>query len=379
VCYWKRGCSMTIPLQIHKEPVWVLVDGELRNIAEFAHLKPAERPVAICPECRTQVTMKLGEVKIYHYAHMENVECKFLRYPESLLHYNTKIYFAKFLKTTNSLSIDTKCATKNCYGLVKQKLFMDWDDVRVEYSVGRYRADVALITNNQIIGVIEIFVTHLVEDEKAAFLTQNNIRWLEFQATEDFIESSETWNPNLALPYVRYDPPLEPQICPNCEQKAFIVEMKRLEEERAKQREYEAQQEALRNKSYFSAVMIVDFYPYHSEERQRHRYMLQRQLRDNVWIEARIVQVDERTKTLFVETSISITANQLKNLNQKLQKYLNSFQKKIDGFYDIVLAWKEINEKSSVAAHSFDMDYPSNYYWHSDYNKWEDKRDDLPF
>lgn len=43
-------------------PKWVLVNGKLRDVSEFAHVQPRMRPVSSCPVCQRNVILKLAIV-----------------------------------------------------------------------------------------------------------------------------------------------------------------------------------------------------------------------------------------------------------------------------------------------------------------------------
>jgi competence CoiA-like predicted nuclease len=47
----------------------------MARVSEFYYLKPSMRPEAICPVCMNPVIMKLGNERVYHYAHQPDIVC----------------------------------------------------------------------------------------------------------------------------------------------------------------------------------------------------------------------------------------------------------------------------------------------------------------
>jgi hypothetical protein len=62
-----------------------------------------------------------------------------------------------------------------------------WDRVEVEHSVDSLRPDITLFRNGVPIGVIEIFVTHEVDNEKSARLDKMELPWIEVKASNDVL------------------------------------------------------------------------------------------------------------------------------------------------------------------------------------------------
>src|SRR5688500_9681928 len=109
-------------------PEWVLVDNEIHHVSDFAHLKPRERPSAICPACKETAIMKLGQVKAHHFAHKIGSDCA-LTTPETALHYNMKHYIHNQLQATNTIWVRQSCKNYGCKNAQVIRWITGWDDV----------------------------------------------------------------------------------------------------------------------------------------------------------------------------------------------------------------------------------------------------------
>jgi ssDNA-binding Zn-finger/Zn-ribbon topoisomerase 1 len=368
---------MTAPLQIHEELVWVLVNGELCNVSDFAHLKSKERPEAICPVCQTQVTMKLGSIKKHHYAHAENVECVFLRIPESVLHFNTKVYLAKFLLSSKALSIDIKCANRDCSNIIKHKFFENWDDVKVEYIISGYRPDIALLSDKKVIGAIEVVVTHPMDKRKENFFIEQGLRWIEFNTTEEFINKSSSWSSDLSLPNTTFWPAVEPMRCNTCQanyefwrQQSLKVSFKspvsaprKPSEARkvSKPLKLSKPQNSVVTKNY--AISIVDIYSF-SGHYQRWHIILELTIENDKCVTARIIN---NGQTLFIEYgNPEISKDQITVLSDKTKSRL----KGEDGIYDVLLNWNQEEENLQNSSIGLKKTLPPRYSWDSIAKTW---------
>ncbi|MCP4360881.1 MAG: hypothetical protein GY796_22970 [Chloroflexi bacterium] len=112
------------------KPRYVLVDSELRHVSEFAALLPRQRPESICPVCKQEITLKLGQEREHHYAHRPGTLCPTTR-PETALHLNCKLYLAQQLRqvqAVNTLETCSICEEKQrTHGWIAR-----WDEVIVE-------------------------------------------------------------------------------------------------------------------------------------------------------------------------------------------------------------------------------------------------------
>jgi len=102
-----------------------VVKDILHEVSDFAHLSPKHRPESFCPECKSQLILKLSnskssKSKSHHAAHKnENISCS-LSSPEGILHFNTKWYIYEQLKLGNKLFIKQECAGSTLAGINKK-------------------------------------------------------------------------------------------------------------------------------------------------------------------------------------------------------------------------------------------------------------------
>lgn len=178
---------------------WVLIDDEMKHISSYAHLKPKERPKAICPACEKPVIMKLGNQKVHHVAHAPGSDCA-LTNPESALHYNCKMHVAGQLQKLLALKITERCIS--CHHNERDMYWQrDWDEVRVERKLSDgLQPDVALWKNNQPIAAIEIFVTHAVNQEKSNRLITLGIPWIEIKGQPSLYLGESAWQAGTPIP-----------------------------------------------------------------------------------------------------------------------------------------------------------------------------------
>ncbi|MBZ0318309.1 MAG: competence protein CoiA [Anaerolineae bacterium] len=204
---------------------WAVIEDQLREISDFAHLAPSKRPAASCPICNRDVTMKLGEIRAYHIAHQPSDVLCVATNPETALHLNMKFYIAKQLRRANKLFAEEQC--RNCNNTRLQVLFSDWDDVQVEHAVGIFRPDVLLLANGHPAGAIEVLVTHKVDEKKAKYYELHDVRWIEVVGNVSFYEGATAWTADKPIPIHRNHPDNQGWKCPDC--------LEREEEEKAAQ------------------------------------------------------------------------------------------------------------------------------------------------
>ncbi len=196
-------------------PQYVLVNHSIFHVSSFANLPPKRRPTAICPACNRQVTLKLGKIRAHHFAHQPDVICK-INSPETALHYNTKFYLAEQLKLTHQLKITVHCS--HCSQKGELTWASDWNDVQVEYKIQSFRLDIALLKDGHIIAAIEVLVTNKTDQNKAQWLAEKGIRWIEVKGNPDIYQGDSAWKPNIPLSVVRCEPECK-WVCPNCKAK----------------------------------------------------------------------------------------------------------------------------------------------------------------
>jgi len=330
---------------------WALIDGKLRNISDFSHLKPKERPAATCPICMHPVIMKLGNERIHHYAHHLNSLCMATN-PETALHFNVKSYLAYQLEASRSLIIQVPCSSPHlCKQTTIIEWLSDWDSVRVEYTLGTRRPDIALLKAGSVIGAIEIHVTHEVDQEKAKYLESLNVPWIEIEASEKLYLGEDRWNPTKPLPVSKQQPALWK--CDYC----IVLE------ERERQREHEAN-----NFTRISSVKIVDFY-FPSGKKFREVYELhecvENGCRTEVWLTRR------SDKKIIAGARAPITVDAMATIAKALEIELKNIHRKTNAQIDSPMKWTAWSPtfEDDHTVYS-DRYFPRRYAWWPAKRKW---------
>ena len=193
---------------------WVIVDGEIHNVEEYASLTPRQRPPAMCPVCKRPVTLRLGPIRAFHAAHQPDDICAVTQ-PETSLHINTKYYLYNQLRSMTKIIVDLRCNGLNGeqgYPYWKEcakastkptVYFKGWDEVVVEHQLDQFRPDITLRRNGQVIGAVEVLVTHSVEPNKAKYFGALSIPWIEVDAEDVLPADDDPWSAGDPLPYQR--------------------------------------------------------------------------------------------------------------------------------------------------------------------------------
>ena len=313
------------------EPAWVLVNNELVHVREFAHLSPVHRPIAFCPVCNEQVTMKLGQQRVYHYAHQHDSYCDTTN-PETALHLNTKFYIAKQLQQAQSILITEVCQLQ-C-GTTRDVIWLEgWDDVKVEYYTHFVRPDIALLHNNVVIAAIEVVVTHPVTKGKADYLADRKIHWIEVAGDRTLYEGGSAWNPSIPLPICNSSINHNGWICDSCvermrvraEQEAKQRELSERQMEIAKKRWQEQQRRAEwqhANREETHAGKMIDYY-YASGKKYREIYYVIKRYRENSIITV-LIKTEEGYIIDKVDGPMDKTTLQI--LNESLKKHIHELK-----------------------------------------------------
>jgi hypothetical protein len=151
--------SVRIPYALDAEGRLVSIQEAGRNLPYF------------CPLCKNPVIVRKGEIRIHHFSHKVSDVCT----QETVIHKLAKLRIQQaVLAWKKDPSISAPKIIRKC--LYCQKLHLqsipnkvDRADLEVLLSDGSI-ADVALMVNDQPAAVIEVRVTHAVDEEKALSL-----------------------------------------------------------------------------------------------------------------------------------------------------------------------------------------------------------------
>lgn len=312
---------------------WVKVNNEIHHVSEYSNLEPWQRPDAYCPICARPVLLKLGDIRVHHAAHYEGAIC-ITTQPETIIHLNSKYYLKKVLDLTDRIKIWQPCSgwttgTNHiaCHNESKRETIYlrDWNSVEVEWQLGNYRLDLALLRNGQLVGAIEILVTHPSEQAKITYLDGHRIPWLEIKVTPDFYTSPTAWSAELPLEAANFNKNLlDAWQCEYCgsmaeeyknrieqEKDSQWYEPQRLsripaaasdgvpipngnEEERKRKYDYAKQFETV-------AVRLIDFY-YPSNKKYRSIFIIQNKVENGQVIYSELQELGTQRRSVARET-----------------------------------------------------------------------------
>lgn len=224
---------------------FALKDGALVSIQEV------EKGLACgcyCPCCNSPLVARKGQIREHHFAHHNSENC--VGALESSLHYLAKEILAKekhmvlppvphltgFVELTDAIDVQ-------------------FDEVFLEKSEGSFKPDVKCIVRGRPI-LIEIAVTHFIDDEKLNKIEQRGIptiqidlSWLSENYTYEDIREvilnddiSKEWiyNPKIASLSKKYDMMQEQKKLEEEERKKRLEEQTWLNKHTARVREYDA-------------------------------------------------------------------------------------------------------------------------------------------
>ena len=170
---------------------WALCEGELVHVSEVDSGLACN---CRCPVCDSRLVARKGEILVHHFAHYEQ-DCA--TGAESALHLAAK----NIIVSHRGLAIDD-------FG---ERVFISFADVRDEvvYAAengSRYQVDLEARTKSGRRCLIEICVTHAVDETKTAFFREMNLplleivldRSLHFHSREEFADyllhrAPQTW------------------------------------------------------------------------------------------------------------------------------------------------------------------------------------------
>lgn len=328
-------------------PKYVFVHGVLHVVSDFATLPPKNRPRAICPICKNEVILKLGKVRVHHYAHKSNVVCLSTK-PETALHLNTKYYIYNQLLKSSKIFLDIRCSF--CSKKKRYIWLQNWDEVLVEHSLGSSRPDITILKNGKPIGAIEVKVTHPVDEKKTNQFETMDIRWIEVNASESIYEGKNAWTPEKTLPFSKFHPEPKKWICNECKKR---IERKKKEKEYSKHNYVET----------YSAK-IVDYY-FPSGKKYREVYSIKKRIKNDVCVG---IYLQRRT----FEVILSLNTKNDELALQKLKHAVELEKQKKEHFGAIVddfMDWKTNSEARKLRPADFKR-YPFRYSWDQSNQIW---------
>lgn len=328
---------------------WVAVDGDLREVSEFAHLPPRDRPLASCPQCERHIILKLGKVRAHHAAHRAQDICAATA-AETALHLNAKFHLARQLRQVTTIRLNEKCQNPECDQTRQREWAVSWDAVEVEQRVGTRRPDLTLLRSGAAVGAVEVFATHAVDDEKALVLADAQIPWVEVRAVAVF--EGAAWTHAKPLP-VHKEGPHQPWHCDSCA---------KAQAERAAA--YAASQA---NGEFSICARLVDFF-FRSGKKLRTVYEILEERE-----EGRVVAVILRAWRGDQQTRFEggKAENKLR-VQREFETWMQDFKKR-GAIVDSPMGWMidGVNWFSSDLVAYSDMHYPRRYRWDAGARRWK--------
>lgn len=238
------------PMMLHpkyKIQDQAIIDGHLLHISAMDR-SIGKKPILqiTCPICNEGMSPVFPSQKAAHFRHHSGRKHS----EETIMHFNVKHHIAQKLQAGCVIEIIGKCNSGFCQGIKTPPLLRKKpDNYRVDDFVAcenNYKPDIALLSKGQLIGAIEICVTHKSTEEKISWYEENNIGFFEIDVNKYTYDPIIEWNGGSGLsPYIsKHSKPIRllPEVCPACEvlkkeQKRKELELKR--EEKKKALEYE--------------------------------------------------------------------------------------------------------------------------------------------
>ena len=356
------------------EPRWVLVDGQLHDVSEFSHLEKRQRPDAICPICELPVVLKLGTINVHHYAHRTDAACVASQ-SETALHLNTKFHLYRELRAAGPAEIVIEQACQWCHEKKQRYVWLkDWDDVKVEYRMDSFRPDIALLREGRVIGALEIFVTHAVDDRKIAYLVKHHVAWLEFAARPEMYEPPTAWKKVEPLPLSSSEIPYPAWSCEECalkkeqerQQREKDEERRRIHNERIERTRQEREQYEQDNVVY--VAMMFDVY-YNSGKKYREVFFVKKRFKDAQWIRSSVENENHKVLLAIDHPEGESAGNRAL---QKIKRWVGDYHAALDlqgHMVEITVDWTRWEEGKRFVARDTDR-HPFKFFWNENVKRW---------
>ncbi|MFC1977348.1 hypothetical protein ACFLWS_03670 [Chloroflexota bacterium] len=269
--------------------------------------------------------------------------------------------------TGTKLYLEQQCS--NGCGKSRNELWVkDWEKAEIESYIGSFRPDILIINRDGTNKAIEVKVTHPVEDVKAAFYREQNISWLEVDASESLeslYEGENAWRIDQPLPFAVSKPPLSKWTCDNCR-----VQLKK--EKEAELREQRKEEYRKHNYEEVLYSKMVDFF-YPSSRKYREIYYLKKVIRN-----------DKSIGVLVQKKDYVVLFQQNGEINEVLLELaFEATNREVDRVHDEHGAlvdnreWLPWVHGTKYAASNFER-YPYLFQWDSNERKWVKQKHQNP-
>lgn len=188
-------------------------ENQLVHISELSENERGLKCNCICPSCNKKMIAKMGKSNVHHFAHY-NKKCE--KAIETLLHIFAKDVLNKYkkiripsitleyrqdyTKSSDFSLLDKMSLNKLCKKIVEEQI-VEFDEVKLEKRFNDIIPDVVLYKSGYPL-IIEIAVTHFVNDNKQRKIQQNGISTIEIDMSKfDFYN----YNKNELEEFIIYD------------------------------------------------------------------------------------------------------------------------------------------------------------------------------
>jgi len=333
---------------------WAVIDGRVQHVSTFAAIAPRDRPEAFCPICERPVTMKLGQIRVHHVAHQPNISCPATQ-PETAVHLNSKFHIAEQLNSSRQIIVTTDCSSGFWCDNTKDQIWIeDWDRVEVEVMIGSRRPDITLFRHNDPVAAIEVKVTHAVDDEKAQYLKELGVPWIEIEGSEALFSGETTWTADKPLPFCSLHPKLSPWMCKACSERAARLQSNEYREHSRRDRGY---------KVITQYGIIVDYF-YPSGKYYRQAYWINEISRHGRPL---FCSLEDERKNRIAKRDRPLTKDVLEDLKEACRVDVRNGKPK-KTIYATPTGWRRLNG-NKLNLRDFDR-YPRKYQWDDEEKQW---------
>lgn len=143
-----------------------------------------------CPACGDTLTLRQGQVRIFHFSHRTTNVCT----QETIIHQTAKKLICKTIDDWKNHGGPLPIVIRNCpkcRNEKKQPLPDKVEEAKEEFPIGNFRGDVVIFANGLPAAIVEVFVTHAVEEKKSKNLP---IPFIEVDG-EEIIRDPINWKP----------------------------------------------------------------------------------------------------------------------------------------------------------------------------------------
>ena len=168
-----------------KQLIYALKDNH------FISIENVERGLkcgCVCPSCGKKLVAKKGEKTTHHFAHLASENCEYGY--ESSLHYAAKEILSKSKKLVIPAVYLEYSSSYKEKELLSDSLEINIDEVKLEMHIDNIIPDVVVYSGNKKL-LIEIYVTHRVDDNKLQKIKELNISTIEIDLSNESKEITE--------------------------------------------------------------------------------------------------------------------------------------------------------------------------------------------